>query len=241
MLHHAVQSTFMHRIQYLLSQGADINAVDVDNQTSLHMALTPHSLEHLLHQKAICRYLIDRGVNLDVQDSRGDTVLHKAVDVGNFDLMEMLLSHKARVSLLDNRGRVAFERSSKRNQKRVLSLMVSYGTRDDVQRLWAHLLSRQFVKSVFMFHQPSCVTCKRKLKDCARLKVDNIRQWMHVHGTFRVENKCIDDVEKRRKAKEAEDEIAAALNEGSELVEPEKPKVSKFVAGSTSEKSFVPF
>ena len=243
MLHHAVQSTYMHRIQYLLYMGADINAVDVDNQTTLHMALTPHSLEHLLHQKAICRYLIDRGVNLDVQDSRGDTVLHKAVDVGDFDLMEMLLSHKARVSLLDNRGRVAFERSSKRNQKRVLSMMVSHGTRDDVQRLWAHLLSRQFIKSVFMFHQPSCVTCKRKLKDCARLKVDNVRQWMHVHGTFRAENKCIDDVEKRRKAKEAEDEVAAALNAGSgELsnIETDKPKVNKFVAGSSSEKSFVP-
>ena len=243
MLHHAVQSTYMHRIQYLLSQGADINAVDVDNQTMLHMALTPHSLEHLLHQKVMCRYLIDHGVNLDVQDSRGDTVLHKAVDVGDFDLIEMLLSHKARVSLLDNRGRVALERSSKRNQKRVLAMMVSHGTRDDIQLLWAHLLSRQFIKSVFMFHQPSCVTCKRKMKDCARLKVENRRQWMHVHGTFRVENKCIDDVEKRKKAKEAEDEIAAALNAGSgELSQiDEKPKIIKFVAGTASEKSFVPF
>lgn len=210
MLHYAAESTHLHRIEYLLTKGADVNATDVNNQTALHMALNPESFESLYRQRAIYRCLVDHGVNLDVQDHRGETVLHKAVEKGDFHLMEMLLSRKARISLLDSKGRVAMERASKRSAKRVLALMISHSTRDEVRRLWAHLLSRQFVKSVFAFHQPTCSTCKRKMASCAALKVGNLRQWYYVHGNFKKEVKAIDEAARREERKRQEEAEAEA-------------------------------
>jgi hypothetical protein len=212
----------------LLTRGADVGAVDVDNQTPLHLAITPTDLENLLRQHAIYRALVHAGVPLDVQDSHGDTGLHKAIDLGDFKLIELLLTRGARISLLDNNGRMAFERASKRNAKRVLAMMVSKCARIEVERMWAHLLSRQVMRSVWNFHSRACQTCMRKMKECAALKVKNLRYWFYVHGNFKKEAVAIEDAKKgeaKRAMERLEEEakqLAAEQHLGSLISASEK-------------------
>ena len=231
MLHYAVLSTHLHRLEFLLGRGADVDAVDVDNQTALHLAVTPADLEHLLRQHAIYRALVHAGATLDVQDAHGDTVLHKAVDLGDFALIELLLTHRARISVLDNNGRMAFERASKRNAKRVLAAMVGKCARDEVERMWAHLLSRQVMRSVWNFHSRACQTCMRKMKECAALKVKNLRYWFYVHGNFRKEVKAIEDATKR------EAKLAVERQEAEAKKREEEHHVEGLI--SASEKEFM--
>ena len=85
--------------------------------------------------------------------------------------------------------------------KAVFDANDEYRGKREHSRMWARIMSRQFVKQgniiaskytttsliitiiiVIDISEPSCITCRRKQKDCDLLKRKEYRYWLFVHG-----------------------------------------------------------
>ena len=85
--------------------------------------------------------------------------------------------------------------------KAVFDANDEYRGRREHSRMWARIMSRQFVRQgnvitskhttttliiiliiVIDISEPSCITCRRKQKDCDLLKRNEYRYWLFVHG-----------------------------------------------------------
>ena len=51
---------------------------------------------------------------MDIQDRKGATILHKAVSIGDYDLIELILRQSPRIALRDINGKIAFDRAAKK-------------------------------------------------------------------------------------------------------------------------------
>src|SRR5262249_8773577 len=77
------ERTALDTVKTALQLNADLNAVNKNGDTVLHVAITRGF-------DSIVRTLLDAGVRLDVQDKRGVTPLALATRVGRDDSVEML-------------------------------------------------------------------------------------------------------------------------------------------------------
>jgi ankyrin repeat protein len=124
-LHRAIKQSHVNVIEFLLSNGAAIEARDNRGDTALHAAAeTGHKavVESLLHKKAdaratnrdgwtplhfaaqkgfraIAELLIESGADINAKDARGATPLHLAVANGYRAVAELLISGKANLSI----------------------------------------------------------------------------------------------------------------------------------------------
>ena len=95
LLHYAAKENRLEVIEYLVSSGCDINAVDDDGQTPLHKsAMLGHTESVIL--------LIDKGANVNQIDNNGNTPLHVAImSGGDFGVVKALIE-KANVCIQNN-------------------------------------------------------------------------------------------------------------------------------------------
>jgi uncharacterized protein len=71
----ATEADFIEAASLCLERGADINAVNENGQTSLHLAVTVRS-------EAFITFLIERGAKVDIKDKQGRTAIDVASGVG---------------------------------------------------------------------------------------------------------------------------------------------------------------
>jgi len=90
-LHFAVNSGYVEVAKYLLSKGANINAIECDN-TPLIIAARTNRLE-------IVRMLIDSGAAVDGLGSNGSTPLHHAAEQGHIEIVKLLIERGANINL----------------------------------------------------------------------------------------------------------------------------------------------
>ena len=85
LLHYAAKENKLDVIEYLVSSGCDINAVDDDEQTPLHKSAM------FGHTKSV-QLLIDKGANVNQIDNNGNTPLHVAIiSGGDFGIVKALM------------------------------------------------------------------------------------------------------------------------------------------------------
>ena len=85
LLHYAAKENNLDVIEYLVSSGCDINAVDDDEQTPLHKSAM------FGHTKSV-QLLIDKGANVNQIDNNGNTPLHVAIiSGGDFGIVKALM------------------------------------------------------------------------------------------------------------------------------------------------------
>jgi ankyrin repeat protein len=86
-LHDAAAAWDVKRVAELLAAGADVNAVDAEGRTALHVAAasTAYRPSYDLDAPAIYRTLIDAGSRIDARDRNGDTPLDAALRASNAD------------------------------------------------------------------------------------------------------------------------------------------------------------
>ena len=74
----------------------------------------------------VVRCLLDKGANVNKQDSEGWTALHSASYRNNTDVMRMLLQHGAIKDIKNNGGITPIDRARWRNNKEAVDLMEQY-------------------------------------------------------------------------------------------------------------------
>lgn len=80
-----------------IDSGANVNAVDDDQNTALHLALAAG-------HKDAAETLLKAGANVNALNKRHETPLHKAVMTGEEDLLEILLQNGAEIEVPDRHG-----------------------------------------------------------------------------------------------------------------------------------------
>ena len=84
-------------IQRLIDSGENINALNRDGFTLLHMAI-------IKGYENVFKLLLCRGANVNLPAGKiGESPLHQAVQMGNSEVVKLLIGHRAHVNIrLDN-------------------------------------------------------------------------------------------------------------------------------------------
>lgn len=109
-------------VEWLISQGADVNAKTHDGQTVLHAAVgeTPSQPER---QAACVAALLEAGANPDVQTPTGYSPLMRAAWFGCFESARVLIDHDADSTLEDQQGQAAAQIAATRGHEEIRELL----------------------------------------------------------------------------------------------------------------------
>lgn len=108
-------------VQFLLSMGADVNAVNDDGKTAVHA-----SARYLL-KAGVLPLLITAGARLDMKDIDGDTPLHIACCNDVADTVQFLLSAGASVHEVGDQSRSPLHTAVQRHSFGCVSTLLSAG------------------------------------------------------------------------------------------------------------------
>ena len=108
-----------HVALVLLDNGADVNAVNIHGQNSLHILLQEPNALNL--GEGLARLLLDRGVDVHGRDKDETTPLHLACYNARVGIAMMLLDHGAQVKAEDIRGQTPLHQVplGNRNYKKI--------------------------------------------------------------------------------------------------------------------------
>ena len=117
---------------FLLERGASVVAVDCDGNTALHHAVgIVHRNDKKGHHRAVVDMLLERGVSVDVRNSRNETPLHLASKCGNEPAVAALLQAGVSVDAVDADRNTALHNVA--GIDRDLYQYGDYDTRHDLQ------------------------------------------------------------------------------------------------------------
>lgn len=83
--------------------------------------------------------LLEKGVDINVKDGRGKTVLHYAAGNGNLELVQWLIEHGADVNAKDDKGKSAMHYAADNNNWEVVQWLIEHGSeilRHDLYNFW---------------------------------------------------------------------------------------------------------
>ena len=119
LLHYAAKENRVEVIEYLVSSGCDINAVDDDEQTPLHKSAMFGRTESV-------KLLSDKGAKINKVDNNGNTPLHVAImRGGDFEIVQSLIE-KANLAIQNN------------DDQNVLHVAVRYHKVDSINLILKH-------------------------------------------------------------------------------------------------------
>jgi len=150
-LHIAAFNGHKDIVAFLLSQGADIEAVNPLNQTPLlYAAFNGHTdiLNYLIEQGATFEYrdrlnlspflfaarnghpdvvnaLLDLGVDINEQGMNGNTALHFAVSQGRNEVVDCLVAKEADISLINDQGHTPLILALYRGRNKIVESLIS--------------------------------------------------------------------------------------------------------------------
>jgi uncharacterized protein len=134
-LHYAAEHGLLELIQVLVERGADINALDVDGLTALHLATWKG------HQDVVEKLVsLDAAMELhirkydDYNDRTGGTPLHLATMAGHIGIMEVLIDNGANLESMNAWRRKPLHLATKSQELAAIKFLVSKGANIEAQR-----------------------------------------------------------------------------------------------------------
>jgi ankyrin repeat protein len=110
-LHWATMKGFGAVIQTLVESGASLNLADEQGRTPLLIAVsvleTVRSFDERKFCKDMIRYFLEHGANPNLSDEGGACPIHLASEIGDEDIIDLLISYGASVHVRDNEGESA--------------------------------------------------------------------------------------------------------------------------------------
>ncbi len=97
-LHDAVHAEQMECIDSLLSLDVDVNAVNNDNQTALHLSVVQNTQASI----QITKRLLECAAEVNATDIKVQTPLHRAVQANAYSQVRLLVQAKANINASDN-------------------------------------------------------------------------------------------------------------------------------------------
>lgn len=119
-LHWASRGVHLDVLEYLVENGADVNAVDDDKVTPLH------SLSYRGNTKAM-EILMEEGANVETKDSNGLTPLIYAAYAGQEEASASLLRYGAGVGVRDDSGLTAVDTAEDQGYESLTRYLLSMG------------------------------------------------------------------------------------------------------------------
>ena len=115
-------------VEFLLAQGADVNAADRRGETALHRLRTwSANAEEKAARQKIFAALLKAGADPNAMDGGGRTPLHAAAELDNVVVVRLLLQHGAQVNARDVRGETAVHVAIGRFQDAAAKLLIESG------------------------------------------------------------------------------------------------------------------
>lgn len=123
-LHLAVEENETKEIQRLLSLGAEIDARDKNNQTPLLLAAYRNEDDSHFHT---IKTLLENGANVNAQDDTGYTSTHYLAIESSVEMLRLLMSYKADLSLKNNQGEIPLFDAARGGNFEVMRLLLDHG------------------------------------------------------------------------------------------------------------------
>lgn len=107
-------------IESLISKNCNINALNFDERTALHIMVMRNRLECVVA-------LLSNGADPDIGDMDGNTPLHLAVKEGNASIIQALLVFGSKLDLLNNNGATARHLVTAEQEPKILYFLHAVG------------------------------------------------------------------------------------------------------------------
>lgn len=126
LLHLAAEGGYREMVEFLLTQGAEINARDKDGDTPLHVAAFEGHLE-------VVELLIAQGADVNARDKFGYTPLRDPIISGHQKIVELLIAKGAEVdtpdeiNTPDNKGNTLLHHAAGSGRKELVELLLAKG------------------------------------------------------------------------------------------------------------------
>jgi ankyrin repeat protein len=111
-------------VNFLLENGADINAITLNGSTPLHLAIASRKFNTV-------GILLQHGANVNIVDNHGLTPLHYFAshpdDLSERSIVHTLLNYGAKIDARDNNGRTALFLAAKKHNPDLCSILIRNG------------------------------------------------------------------------------------------------------------------
>ncbi len=133
-----VENQNLGKIRETFGLNQDVNAVNAQGQTALHLAATKDLAD-------IAAILLSRGATVDLTDSQGNTPLHLAVKNGSTAVLPVLAQYGASLFSVDNSGKTVLQTALQQNPELIPKLVTknTIGNRDSAGNTVLHIAAAQ--------------------------------------------------------------------------------------------------
>ena len=120
-IHEATKEGNIVFVRRGLSKGADVNAVDSDGFTVLHLAVANN-------HKNIVELLVAKGADINAKDDDGFTPLHWTAIKGHKEIVELLIDNGANVNPKgDEFGMTPLHKAASKGHREITELLIANG------------------------------------------------------------------------------------------------------------------
>lgn len=133
-----VENQNLDKIRDIFGLNQDVNSVNSQGQTALHIAATKDLAD-------IAAVLLARGASVDVPDRDGNTPLHLAVKAGSVKILPVLAQYGASLFSVNKEGKSVLQTALQQNPDLIPKLVTknTIGNRDDAGNTVLHVAAAQ--------------------------------------------------------------------------------------------------